>query len=234
MNIRMKSVIILMICLVMSLNTQIYVCSAASTSSKTVSDTQTFQIDQSVRIKQIYNDPINPDQTSKNPLYRIVINTATQQVAVFINNEKATMPKYVFSCSTGIYNNTFKGTYKTSDYYEWRQMLGGVYARYAVRFNGNELIHSVPYTRRSPDSLEYREFNLLGQPASLGCCRMAVSDVKWIYEHTVPGTRVDVIEDEETVYKQTYENILIDENDTEKRGWDPTDFDEDSPWTWNR
>lgn len=109
-------------------------------------------------------------------------------------------------------------------------MIGGVYSRYAVRFHGNELMHSVPYYRHSPDSLEYNQYNRLGTPASAGCCRLALCDAKWIYENTTSGTRVDVIYDPEKIYPLTRENIIIDVNDKEKRGWDPTDTDPESPW----
>lgn len=166
----------------------------------------------------------------KTPVYRLEINTATQRVAVFYNVENAEKPIYVFPCSTGKYNNTYKGKYKTSDYYDWRIMLGNVYARYAVRFNGNELFHSVPYLRRSPDSLEYEEFNKLGKPASLGCCRMAVKDMKWIYDYTTQGTPVEVIDDASVYYPLTSKIIKIDVSDENKRGWDPTDPDPESPW----
>ena len=169
--------------------------------------------------------PVNPQS-----LYRIVINTATEQVAIFYNNEIAVNPIYVFSCSTGAHGNTYTGTYATSDYYDWRNMLGGVWSRYAVRFHGNELMHSVPYYHHSPNSLEYKQYNRLGTPASAGCCRLALSDAKWIYENTTPGTQVDVIHDETIVYPLTQENIVIDVNDVVKRGWDPTDTDPNSPW----
>lgn len=168
---------------------------------------------------------INP-----NSLFRIEINTATQQLAVFYNNEMAKKPIYVFPCSTGIYDNTFTGTFSTSDYYDWRSVMGGVWARYAVRFNGNELIHSVPYYRHSPDSLEYEEYNKLGERASLGCCRLCVRDAKWIYENTKPGTQVDVIDDANIKYPLTYPQIFINCNDKIKRSWDPTDPDSASPW----
>lgn len=172
----------------------------------------------------------NNSTVNSKPVFHLVINTATQQVAVFFNVENAQKPLYVFPCSTGKYNNTFKGSYKTSDYYDWRAMLGNVYARYAVRFNKNELLHSVPYLHQSPDSLEYEEFNKLGTKASLGCCRLAVADMKWIHDYTCPGTPVDVIEDPTASYPLTSPIIKIDVNDTEKRGWDPTDADPDSPW----
>jgi len=158
---------------------------------------------------------------------RITINTATEQLIAFDANGE---PLKVISCSTGARGNTTVGVYRTSNYYLWRQMKGNVWSRYAIRFNGRELIHSVPYYRRTKDSLEYKQYNRLGTPASAGCCRVALCDAKWLYENTVPRTRVEVIRDDSIVYELSREIIKIDINDLEKRGWDPTDTDPNSPY----
>lgn len=161
------------------------------------------------------------------PVSSITINTATEQVIAYdLNNQ----PVQVFACSTGVHGNTYVGTYRTSNYYDWHLMNGGVYSRYAVRFNNHELMHSVPYYRHSPDSLEYRQFNRLGTPASAGCCRMALADAKWIYDNTVPGTTVNVVKDPNLVYPLTRPIINVDESNTLTRGWDPTDTDPRSPY----
>ena len=161
------------------------------------------------------------------PVSSITINTATEQVIAYdLNNQ----PVQVFACSTGVHGNTYVGTYKTSNYYDWHLMNGGVYSRYAVRFNNHELMHSVPYYRHSPDSLEYRQFNRLGTPASAGCCRMALADAKWIYDNTVPGTIVNVVKDPNLVYPLTRPIVKVDESNTLTRGWDPTDTDPRSPY----
>lgn len=157
----------------------------------------------------------------------IIINTATEQVIAF---DAKNYPLQVFACSTGAKGNTTVGTYKTSDYYEWRLMMGNCWSRYAVRFNRGELMHSVPYYKRTPDSLEYRQYNRLGTPASAGCCRLALVDAKWIYENTVPGTTVQVIQDPSFVFPLTRGIIKIDESDLAKRGWDPTDVDPRNPY----
>ena len=117
------------------------------------------------------------------PVASITINTATEQVIAYDYSGK---PLQVFACSTGKYGNTVVGTFKTTNYYDWHLMNGNCYSRYAVRFNQHELMHSVPYYRHSPDSLEYRQYNKLGTPASMGCCRLALADAKWIYENTTP------------------------------------------------
>ena len=157
----------------------------------------------------------------------ITINTATEQVIAY---DLKGAPVQVFACSTGKNGNTYSGTFKTTNYYEWHLMNGNCYSRYAVRFNQHELMHSVPYYRHSPDSLEYRQYNRLGSPASMGCCRLALADAKWIYENTVPGTIVNVVKDPNLVYQLTRPIIKIDEANTATRGWDPTDTDPRSPY----
>lgn len=161
------------------------------------------------------------------PVSSITINTATEQVIAYdLNNN----PIQVFACSTGKYGNTVVGTFKTTNYYDWHLMNGNCYSRYAIRFNQHELMHSVPYYRHSPDSLEYRQYNKLGTPASMGCCRLALADAKWLYENTVPGTVVHVVKDPNLVYQLTRPIIKIDETNTATRGWDPTDTDPRSPY----
>ncbi len=161
------------------------------------------------------------------PVSSITINTATEQVIAY---DLAGNPLKVFACSTGKYGNTVVGTFKTSNYYEWHLMNGNCYSRYAVRFNQHELMHSVPYYRHSPDSLEYRQYNKLGTPASMGCCRLALCDAKWIYENTTPGTIVNVVKDPNLVYQLSRPIIKIDETNVATRGWDPTDTDPRSPY----
>ena len=161
------------------------------------------------------------------PVGSITINTATEQVIAY---DRLGIPLQVFACSTGKYGNTVVGTFKTSNYYDWHLMNGNCYSRYAVRFNQHELMHSVPYYRHSPDSLEYRQYNKLGTPASMGCCRLALADAKWIYENTTPGTTVNVVKDPSLVLPLSRPIIKIDESNAATRGWDPTDTDPRSPY----
>lgn len=157
----------------------------------------------------------------------VMINTGTEQVVAF---DASNTPIKVFSCSTGVYGNTYPGTYTTSDYYDWHLMRGNCWSRYAVRFNKGELMHSVPYYRKDPSSLEYKQYNRLGTPASAGCCRLALIDAKWIYENTIPGTIVQVVNDPNLIFPLSRPNIVIDVNNAATRGWDPTDTDLRSPY----
>lgn len=140
-------------------------------------------------------------------------------------------PDKVFTCSCGrLGHATPKGTFKTSDKYDWRLMVDGTYARYCVRFNGKILFHSVPYYTESDDNLEWEQYNLLGQNASLGCVRLAVKDAKWIYDNCGKGTTVVVYTDaEDPTPLEKPETIFISPM-SENKGWDPTDDSPFSPW----
>ena len=59
------------------------------------------------------------------------------------------------------------------------------------------MFHSVPYYTQEKDNLETEQFNLLGDVASLGCVRLCVRDVLWIYENCPVGT--DVIDYDELI-----------------------------------
>src|SRR5699024_5914383 len=81
--------------------------------------------------------------------------------------------------------------------YDWRLLLGPSYGQYATRIYGGYLFHSVPYYSQHKDDVEYDQFNELGTPASLGCIRLAVVDVKWIYDNCPIGTPVVIYDDAE-------------------------------------
>ena len=128
------------------------------------------------------------------------------------------------------------GKFTTGAKYEQLSLVGGVYGHYTVQIWKAIWFHSVPYYSK-PDkdgnwnNLEYEEYNKLGSPASAGCVRLAVRDAKWIYDNIPKGTTVEIYESNslpEGVTKQTA--IKIDINDTEKRGWDPTDTNPNNPW----
>lgn len=165
--------------------------------------------------------------------YSIYVNKYYNTVTVCrIDNSGYEIPYKSFVCSVGRPgHDTPEGEFKTSDYYEWRLMVDGSYGRYAVRFNNHILFHSVPYLKASPDSLEWDQFNLLGQSASLGCVRLSTSDCKWIYDNCKVGTKVTVFSDSTTpgpLGKPT--SIKIPAN-AKYKTWDPTDPGINNPWT---
>lgn len=119
------------------------------------------------------------------------------------------------------------GVFSVADRYEVLYLVGDVWGRFAVRIDGPYFFHSVPYFTKGEDSwddLEYLEYNKLGQGASAGCVRLAVSDARWIYDHIPYGTTVEIYDSPtlpDGVVKPT--PIHIDEN-SPTRGHDPTDY----------
>ena len=137
----------------------------------------------------------------------------------------------VMACSCGTEGHeTPEGTFYTSDYYNWRLLVDGSYGRYAVRFNKHILFHSVPYVQTSPDTLEWDQYNLLGENASLGCVRLTVEDIKWIHDNCEPGTQVTVYSGKTIVGGVTRPDSLKIAENSPYRGWDPTDLTPGNPW----
>lgn len=152
-----------------------------------------------------------------------------QNVVIVYGKDDAgeyTQVVHVFLCSTG--GATPYGYYSLGWKVPWRALFGNVYGQYAIRLVDNILFHSVPYRQMSKDTLKAEEFNKLGTKASLGCIRMAVADVKWLYDYCPTGTSVHIY-DVETLPVERPEQILIDPDDP-RAGWDPTDPDEENPW----
>ena len=149
-------------------------------------------------------------------------------VAVYGKDENGayTMPVKIFTCSTGQWTPT--GTYSLGGKQTWCALFGGVWGQYAQVITGNILFHSVPYKHKSKDSLKTEEYNKLGTTASMGCVRLAVADVKWIYDYCPRGTTVRIFNADEAPYAQP-EPIWLDPEDP-RSGWDPTDPDESNPW----
>ena len=165
--------------------------------------------------------------------YQIYVNRAANCVTVYTKDENGqyTIPVRSFACSCGREGmETPLGVFKTSDYYPWRLMVDGSYGKYAIRFNRSILFHSVPYYTDDSSNLEKDQFNLLGEDASLGCVRMAVSDVKWLYDNCGKGTSVIVYDDAENpgpLGKPVQMQMSVEHPFA---GWDPTDPDEANPW----
>ena len=115
--------------------------------------------------------------------------------------------------------------------YQWRLLAGPCYGQYATRIWDAYLFHSVPYYTQHKDDLEYVEFNKLGTQASLGCIRLMVVDVKWIFDNCPIGTQVVIYDDAENPGPMGKPGtIYIDPDDETYRGWDPTDPDTSNPW----
>lgn len=181
------------------------------------------------------NTAVNEDTqkstvTNANPYYiKVIRNQNVVLVYGLDSNGNYTNLVKNYTVSVGKDNGTPTGTFKTSDKYAWRALYGGVYGQYATRITEHILFHSVPYKSMSKDSLEYDEYNKLGEAASLGCIRMRIEDLKWIYDNCPRRTTVEIYDGNlpNGVNKKVYDKI---DTNSPNRGWDPTDPDPNNPW----
>jgi lipoprotein-anchoring transpeptidase ErfK/SrfK len=182
-------------------------------------------------------------KVSSSSKYYIKVNLTQNVVMVYQkdDNGQYTILVKTFVASVGdgkqgVSRYTPVGKFTVGAKYEQLSLKGGVWGHYTTQIYKAIWFHSVPYYSK-PDkqgnwnNLEYEEYNKLGSPASAGCVRLAVRDSKWIYDNIPKGTTVEVYESAslpEGVTKPAA--IKIDVNDTEKRGWDPTDTNPNNPW----
>ncbi len=176
----------------------------------------------------------------KNQPYLVAVNRARCTITVYKKdaNGNYTVPYKAFACSVGKADNknhvTPLGRYNTSktDRYVWHRMVDNSYGRYAIRIVGQIMFHSVCYHKSGDIStLEYEEYNKLGSPASLGCIRLCVRDIKWIYDNCGVGFPTVIYDDYSSAGPLGKpSSIKIDVNDKTKRGYDPTDWSPASPW----
>lgn len=179
---------------------------------------------------QAYGLTAHAEQPEEYP-YLIAVNRAASTVTVYTPDEdgRYTVPYMAMVCSGG--ENTPMGFYYTPVSYSWRLLAGPCYGQYATRIWSSYLFHSVPYYTQHQDDLEYDQFNQLGTLASLGCIRLMVVDVKWIYDNCPLGTPVILYDDAEDPGPMGKPGtIYTDPADESLRGWDPTDPDERNPW----
>lgn len=165
--------------------------------------------------------------------YKIKVNRAENFVTVytFDNNGKYTVPFKTFWCSTGKDpEDTPLGTFRIYERYDWRIMVDGTYAQYAIRIYGPIMLHSVPYISDSHDSLEYWEYNKLGKPASLGCVRLRAKDIKWLYDNCKDGTTVVIYSKKNQKPPIPLRPLKKIKKSDKYKDWDPSDPVKSNPW----
>lgn len=101
-----------------------------------------------------------------------------------------------FKCSCGKKSTpTIKGTYYcVGPISEWYFMSSSnVWVRYAFQIQGNYFFHSVLYKYKGAKNPTPASVYNLGTNVSHGCIRLAVDDVKWIYENCTKGMKVEIV-----------------------------------------
>ena len=177
------------------------------------------------------DEKIEAEEEDQFPYY-IKVNRQQNCVTIYTKDENGeyTVPYRAMVCSTGLYNATPRGTFHLSTKYLWRELFGNVYGQYATRITGGVLFHSVPYYKRSKNSLCAEKYNKLGQQASMGCIRLTVEDAKWIAENCPSGTTVEIYDDKENPGPLGKPEAMKIDTDNPNKGWDPTDPDAENPW----
>lgn len=174
---------------------------------------------------------VNKKIVYKKPYYiEVIRNQNTVIVYGLDDNNEYTKILRVMPCSVGREGQeTPTGTFTTERGYEWGELYGHVFGQYSTRIVSDILFHSVPYYSTNKWDLEWEEYNKLGSPASLGCVRMTVRDVKWIFENCGSGITVKIYDGNlpSGVTKPTAPKI---DGTSPNKGWDPTDPDPNNPW----
>lgn len=165
----------------------------------------------------------------QNPYY-LKVNRASNCVTAYTYDEngKYTVPVRAMICSVGLDGGTVTGDFSIYFKNEWNGLFGDVYGHYVSGFYGNYLFHSVPFYDTAPDTLETEEFNKLGQDASMGCVRMEIADVKWIFENCGVSTPVIVYDDYNVAGPLGKPEAIKITN--LNCGWDPTDDNPENPY----
>ncbi len=179
---------------------------------------------------------VKQDTINTKNKYYVRVNKTMNVVMVYEKDDNGEFTKLVKTFVASAGDGTPVGVFTSDARYETLSLVGGVWGHYTVQIKGPYWFHSVPYFSKPGkdgnwDDLEYEEYNKLGTLASKGCIRLAVKDSKWIYDNIAKGTTIEIYESDtlpEGVVKPTA--IKIDVNDEEKRGWDPTDTNPNSPW----
>jgi len=166
--------------------------------------------------------------------YLVAVNRSACTITIYgkDGNGNYTVPVKAMACSVGREGHETKaGEYKTGERFEWCYMVDGTWGRYAIRIYKGLMFHSVPYYTKAVDDLEWEEFNKLGEPASLGCVRLCMEDIMWLYENCEYSFSAVVYDDTvEAGPLGKPESVRIDGSYENARGWDPTDPAPENPW----
>ena len=126
--------------------------------------------------------------------YMAYVKRSKSRVYIFgWDGEGYNTPVKSFKCSCGKPSTpTLEGTYyAVGPISEWYYMASSnVWVRYAFQIKGNYFFHSVLFNRKGSKTPTSTSVRNLGSNVSHGCIRLAVDDVKWIYQNCTKGMKV--------------------------------------------
>lgn len=136
---------------------------------------------------ETYNFTRNGIAANPTGPWKIKVNQTTCTVTVY----RGSTPVKAFACSVGLGGATPDGTFSIKDHLRWHELMGPSWGQWCSHITSSILFHSIPYSAPNDKySMSTRGYNLLGQPASHGCVRLAASSAKYIYDNVPIGTPV--------------------------------------------
>ncbi len=154
--------------------------------------------------------------------YYIVVYLKSQSVCVYGKDSEGFYNKLIksFTCSTGkAGSSTPTGLYSIIQKLRWAYLKGSVAGQYSCCFRDKYWLHSVPYNKKSPNTLNDAAYDKLGKRASSGCIRLCTRDAKWIYDNCAVGTQVFVYNGSGPAGSGVPARVDL----PEYAGWDPSD-----------
>ena len=145
--------------------------------------------------EEIQNEEENSEQIgdeeidfSSSDNFRIDVDLSAQKVFIFYKDKQIKEMK----CSGGTAEKpTPPGDFTTTErgysFYNEKYKMG---AYYWIRFKNEYLFHSVPFDENHKFIQE--EIDKLGTPASHGCIRLKLDEVKWMYDMLPLGIKVRI------------------------------------------
>ena len=135
------------------------------------------------------------------------------------------IPMAKFVCSPGLPETpTPTGTYYANKYGRWVPLMGPSWGQYGIHVVQGIFFHSVACTYQNVHNVPAYSYSLMGQPASHGCIRMLVGDIKWLYENVGSNTRTVITYSSAKSTVSYFSKPAVPPlRTTNGMNWDPTD-----------
>ena len=159
--------------------------------------------------------------------YYIEVDISSQIVTVYDSTDGSIVRQML--CSSGSNNHTPKGTFilpdrgRDTDRGPWYYIyMFRRYVKYATPIRGQILFHSLPYTRKSLQSIDRDALKTFGFPTSHGCIRLRWQDAEFIALNCLPGTGLKIYESGDR--KESLRELLFQESFDASKGYSYDSF----------